>query len=78
MSKKSKSLKYRDLPLELKNRVNFTYGHVQKAQNPTMKHILNRLKKYEKIYIEEGAEFSAQEKREAIDKLEQYMESASL
>ena len=78
MPKKTKSLKYRDLPLELKNRVNFTYGHVQKAQNPTIKHILKRLKKYEKIYTEEGAEFSVREKREAIDKLENYMESVNL
>ena len=48
MSKKSKSLKYRDLPWELRDQVDFTYGHVQKAQNPTIKHIVEKLKKFEK------------------------------
>ena len=78
MPKEKKSLKYRDLPRELKDQVDFTYGHIQKAQNPTVKHILERLKKFEKMYTEEGAEISAQEKREAIDKLENYMKSAEL
>ena len=78
MAKERKSLKYRDLPWELKNKVDFTYGHIQKAQNPTVQHILKRLKRFEKMYVEEGAEVSAQEKREAIDKLENYMESADL
>ena len=78
MPKEKKSLKYRDLPWELRDQVDFTYGHIQKAQNPTVKHILERLKKFEKIYVEEGADVSAQEKREAIDKLEGYMESAEL
>ena len=78
MSKGKKSLKYRDLPWELRDQVDFTYGHIQKAQNPTIKHILERLKKFEKMYVEEGAEVSAQEKREAIDQLEDYMGSAEL
>ena len=78
MPKDKKSIKYRDLPWELRDQVDFTYGHIQKAQNPTVKHILERLKKFEKMYVEEGAEVSAQEKREAIDKLEGYMESAEL
>ena len=75
MKKKTKSLKYRDLPWELKNRVDFTYGHVQKAQNPTVKHILKKLKKFEEMYNTEGATVSAQEKRDAIDKLEDYIRS---
>ena len=58
--------------------MDFTYGHIQKAQNPTVKHILERLKRFEKMYAEEGAEVSAQEKREAIDKLEDYMKSTDL
>ena len=80
MSKKKKTtqIKYRDLPWELRDQVDFTYGHVQKAQNPTIKHIVERLKKYEKMYEEEGAEVSAQEKREAIDQLENYIDSAQL
>ena len=78
MSKRKTFLKYRDLPWELRDQVDFTYGHIQKAQNPTIKHILERLKKFEKMYAEEGAEVSAQEKREAIDKLEDYMGSAEL
>ena len=78
MSKGKSFLKYRDLPWELKNKVDFTYGHIQKAQNPTVHHILKRLKRFEKMYAEEGAEVSAQEKREAINKLENYMESADL
>ena len=78
MKKKRKFLKYRDLPWELRDQVDFTYGHIQRAQNPTVKHILERLKKYEETYRAEGADVSAQEKRDAIDKLESYMESAEL
>ena len=68
MSKKRKSLqvKYRDLTLDLRSQVNFTYGHIQKDQNPTVKHIIKKLKKHEKIYIEEEAHVTAQENREAI------------
>lgn len=75
---KKSPLKYRDLPWELKNRVDFTYGHVQKAQNPTVKYILERLKKYEKKYLEEGAEVTAGENREAINKIESYIQSINL
>lgn len=78
MRKKTKFLKYRDLPWELRDQVDFTYGHIQKAQNPTVEHILKRLKRFEETYKAEGADVSAQEKREAIDKLESYMESAEL
>ena len=78
MPNRKKLLKYRDLPWELKNKVDFTYGHIQKAQNPTIQHILKRLQKFEKMYVEEGADVSAEEKRDAIDKLEGYMESAEL
>ena len=78
MSKKNKSLKYRDLPWELRDQVDFTYGHIQKAQNPTVKQILEKLKKYEKKYSEEGAHVTAQENKEAIDQLEGYMKSAEL
>ena len=78
MSKGKTFLKYRDLPWELRDQVDFTYGHIQKAQNPTLKHILEKLKKYEKKYSEEGADVTAQENREAIDKLEGYMKSADL
>ena len=80
MSKKKKTiqLKYRDLPWELRDQVDFTYGHVQKAQNPTIKHIVERLKKYEKKYLEQGAPVTAQENREAIDQLEGYVESVQL
>ena len=35
MAKKRKSLKYRDLPWKLRDQMDFTYGHIQKAQNPT-------------------------------------------
>ncbi len=73
MQKKTKSLKYRDLPWELRGQVNFTYGHIQRAQNPTVNHIVKRLKRFEKMYTEEGADVSAREKREAINKLENYM-----
>ena len=75
---KKRPLKYRDLPWELKNRVDFTYGHIQKAQNPTVKHILEKLKKYEKKYLEEDAEVTAGENREAINKIENYIQSISL
>lgn len=75
MSKKIKfkQVKYRDLPLDLRNQVDFTYGHIQKTQNSTVKHIIEKLKKHEKIYIEKGVPVTAQENREAIDKLEGYM-----
>ena len=77
-SKHKKFVKYRDLPWELRCQVDCTYGHIQKAQNPTVKHIVKRLKRFEKIYTEEGADVSAQEKRRAIDKLEHYMKSINL
>ena len=78
MSKRKKLLKYRDLPWELRDQVDFTYGHIQRAQNPTVNHIVKRLKRFEKIYTEEGADVSAREKRTAIDQLESYMRSAEL
>ena len=71
-------LKYRDLPWELRNQVDSTYGHVQRAQNPTLNHIVRRLKRFEKMYAEEGADVSASEKRSAIDNLESYMQSAGM
>ena len=78
MSKKGKKLlKYRDLPWELMDQVDFAYGHIQQAQNPTIGHILKRLKRFEKMYQEEGADVSACEKRKAIDKLEAYMRQPS-
>ena len=77
-NKKKQQIKYRDLPWDLRNQVDFTYGHIQKAQNPTIKHIVKRLKKFEKVYTEEGADVSAKEKREAIDQLEGYMKSPEL
>ena len=77
MSKKTKKLlKYRDLPWQLRNQVDGTYGHIQRAQNPTLNHIIRQLKKFEKMYTEEGANVSAQEKRSAIDNLESYMQSS--
>ena len=78
MPKRKIFLKYRDLPWELRDHVDFTYGHIQKAQNPTVKHIVEKLKKYEKKYLEEGANVTAQENRVAIDKLEGYMKSTDL
>ena len=79
MSKTGKKfLKYRDLPWELRDQVDFTYGHIQRAKNPTINHIVKRLKRFEKVYTEEGADVSAREKREAIDKLEDYIQSAEL
>lgn len=55
--------------------MDFTYGHIQKAQNSKIKQIVERLKKFEKKYLEEGAPVNAQENREAIEQLEAHMES---
>ena len=77
-NKKNQQIKYRDLPWTLRNQVDFAYGHIQKAQNPTIKHIVKRLKKYEKKYLEEGAPVTAQENREAIDQLEDHIKSVEL
>ena len=77
MATRKNLLKYRDLPWELKDQIDFTYGHIQKSQNPTIKHILERLKKYEKKYLDEGAEITAKENRKAIDSLENYIETSS-
>lgn len=77
MTTRKNALKYRDLPWELKDQVDFTYGHIQKSQNPTIKHILERLKKYEKRYSEDGAEITAKENRNVIDRLESYIEGSS-
>ncbi len=80
MAKKGKifKIKYRDLPWELRDHVDFAYGHIQRAQNPTVSHILKRLKRSEKMYAEEGADAAARKKRTAIDKLESYMQAAEL
>ena len=77
-NKKNQQIKYRDLPSPLRNQVDFTYGHIQKAQNPTIKHIVEKLKRYEKKYLEEGAPVTAQENREAIDQLEDHVKSPEL
>ena len=66
MPKEKKSLKYRDLPWELRDQVDFTYGHIQKAQNPTIKHILKRLKKFKKMYAEEGLKSLLKKKKRLL------------
>ena len=68
--RKSKNLKYRDLAWELKDCVDFAYGHIQRAQNPTVRHIIKSLLRREKMYEAEGAYVSAKEKRDARLKLE--------
>ena len=71
-------LKYRDLPWELRDQVDFAYGPIQRAQNPTVKHILTKLKAHEKEYVDQGAYKTAEEQREAIDGLEAHIRGAEL
>lgn len=72
------SLKYRDLPWELRGQVDFAYGHIQKAQNPTVKHILDKLKKREQKSTALGAYKTAEEKRDAINDIEAHIRTLEL
>ena len=72
------SLKYRDLPWELRDQVDFAYGHIQKAQNPTVKHILTKLKKHEERSAASGAYKTAERKRTAITEIETHIRRLEL
>ena len=75
---KQGALKYRDLPWELRDQVDFAYGHIQKAQNPTVKHILTKLKQHEQRSASTGAYKTAEEQRIAITEIERHVNSLSL
>lgn len=69
---KRKNLKYRDLPLEMQNIAEIGYGHIQRAQNPTVNHMLKRIKEFQEKYQREGAVVSVKEKRIAYKKLSDF------
>ena len=75
---RSGGLKYRDLPWELRDQVDFAYGSIQRAQNPTVKHILTKLKAHEQRSTSSGAYKTAERKREAINNLEAHIREAAL
>lgn len=75
--RKSKNLKYRDLSREYKDCVDFAYGHIQRAQNPTVRHIIKNLSRREKMYDAEGAYVSAKEKRDARLRLESLLKQTA-
>ena len=70
-----RSLKYRDLPWELKRRIDASGPMMQprKSENPTVKNILNRLKTAEKRSLLTNAHVTARQKREVIDLIENYL-----
>lgn len=72
---RSSSLKYRDLPWNLKRRIDASGPMMQpsKSENPTVRNILNRLKTAEDRSLLADAHVSARQKREVIDLIEDYL-----
>ena len=72
---REKKLKYRDLPWELKRRIDASGPMMQpkKSENPTVKNILARLRASEERATANEAPVSAKQKREVISVLEDYL-----
>ena len=68
-------LKYRDLPWKLKRLIDTSGPMMQprKSENPTVKHILSRLKRLEQKAISINASDNASQKRETIENIEEYL-----
>ncbi len=71
------SIKYRDLPWDIKRRIDASGPMMQprKSENPTVKNILDRLKVAEERSLKVDASATAQQKREVIDLIESYLNS---
>ena len=69
------SLKYLDLPWDLKRRIDASGPMMQpkKSENPTVKNILDRLKESEKRALQVNAFVGARRKREVIDLIEGHL-----
>ena len=74
------SIKYRDLPWDIKRRIDASGPMMQprKSENPTVKNILDRLKVAEKRSLKVDASATAQQKREVIDLIENYLKRDSV
>ena len=74
------SLKYRDLPWNIKRRIDASGPMMQprKSENPTVKNILDRLKVAEEESLQIDAHATAHQKREVIDLIENYLNSNSV
>ncbi len=69
---KRKVLKFRDLPCNLRGIVEDAYGHIQRAQNPTVKHILKKIKLSIERAEKEGWHTTVKEKSFIRSKLFNY------
>ena len=74
------SLKYRDLPWDIKRRIDASGPMMQprKSENPTVKNILDRLKVAEERSLKVDASATAHQKREVIDLIENYLKRDSV
>ncbi len=70
-----KNLKYRDLPWDLKRRIDASGPMMQprKSENPTVKNILDRLKASEQRALATNSTATASQKREIIVLIEKYL-----
>ena len=75
-----KNLKYRDLPWDLKRRIDASGPMMQprKSENPTVKNILDRLKASEQRSLLTNSTVTAQKKREIITLVENYLMKSNL
>ncbi len=74
-----KNLKYHDLPWSMKSMINASGPgmHPRRTENPTVKHILDRLKASEQRSLLANAPVSAKRTRIIIVKLENYLSTIS-
>ena len=72
---RKKNLKYRDLPWNLRRRIDASGPMMQprKSENPTVKNILDRLKDSEERAMIAEAPETARKKRVVIDLIESYL-----
>lgn len=67
-----KNLKYRDLPWDLRRRIDSCRMQPTKSQNPTVKHIINVLVRRRDSAIKANASASANDKQLTINLIEDY------
>ena len=69
-------LKYEDLPKELKIMIDFKFNHnnISRSQNPTVRHVVSKLKDFEDLHVKKGDYVLADKKRKVIDMIEEYIQ----
>ena len=70
------SLRYKDLPQDLKDEVELSYGNISRSQNPTINHIIKVIKECEKKYLKQGFTKTSDQNRMAIDLLEEFLKES--